>query len=92
MAKLLGLRAREGGDTVLDQEFAWRENVKDFSQASLSLRTAKSGLSACLPDVLLMAGGGTRKFAGSFRSPSYCMRPANLVWKDATGGQLCAGQ
>ena len=31
------------------------------------------------PETPEMAGGGTRKRAGSFRSPSYCIMPTNLV-------------
>jgi hypothetical protein len=47
------------------------------------------------PDVLLMAGGGTRKRVGSLRSPSYCMSPANRIcsnkgWKERSAG--CQGR
>ncbi len=31
-----------------------------------------------------MAGGGTRKFVGSRRSPSYCIMPANSVCAQET--------
>ncbi len=42
-------------------------------------------LASSSPETSEMAGGGTRKRAGSFRSPSYCIMPTKRVCAHAHG-------
>mmetsp|Transcript_17667 Transcript_17667/g.53147 ORF Transcript_17667/g.53147 Transcript_17667/m.53147 type:complete len:213 (-) Transcript_17667:804-1442(-) len=46
---------------------------------SLQAKVCTPAFARYCPDTLSMAGGGTRNLAGSFRSPSYCIMPANSV-------------